>query len=155
MLFGPRIAKKWLQTWAKSTYSDHLVHAQSLIQAFVLHWYILKKPVILLADSEGPDQTKRMSENTFLHGAAHFNSFGAKFQTTFVVCFFCNKLSLGKKLICKVERLDVKLRRSRWDGSYEPSHLDLCCLQSLLLSPLAVQELIYQWCIAKEHKCYF
>ena len=32
-----------------------------------------------------------------------FNSFGAKFQT-FVVCFFFfNKLSLGKKSICKAE----------------------------------------------------
>ena len=43
-----------------------------------------------------------------------FNSFGAKFQTTFVVCFFySNKPSLGKTFICKVERLNVKQRRSR------------------------------------------
>ena len=50
-----------------------------------------------------------------------FNSLGAKFQLTFVVCFFFffffNKLSPGKKFICKVERLNVKQRRSRWDGS--------------------------------------
>ena len=40
--------------------------------------------------------------------------FNAKFQTTFVVCFFLlNKLSLGKKFICKVERLNVKQHRSR------------------------------------------
>ena len=32
------------------------------------------------------------------------NSFGAKFQTTNVVCFdFFNKLSIGNKFICKVE----------------------------------------------------
>ena len=43
-----------------------------------------------------------------------FNSFAAKFQTTFVVCFsLFNKLSLEKKFIRKVERLNVKQRRSR------------------------------------------
>ena len=43
-----------------------------------------------------------------------FNSFGLKFQTTFIVCFFFyfNKLSFGKTLICTVERLNVKQRRS-------------------------------------------
>ena len=41
-----------------------------------------------------------------------FNSFGRKFQTTFVVCFF-NKLSFGKTFICKDVRLNVKQRRSR------------------------------------------
>ena len=40
-----------------------------------------------------------------------FNSFGAKCQTK-SACFF-NKLSLGKKFVCKVERLNVKQRRSR------------------------------------------
>ena len=46
------------------------------------------------------------------------NSFGAKVQTSFVVCFFYfYKLSIGKTFICKVERLNVKQRRSRWDGS--------------------------------------
>ena len=33
---------------------------RSLIRAFALHWYILQRPVILLADNEGPDQTARM-----------------------------------------------------------------------------------------------
>ena len=46
-----------------------------------------------------------------------------------------NKLSSGKAFICKFERLNVKQSRSRWDG------LDLCCLQKLLLSPMAVKEL--------------
>ena len=36
------------------------MHAQSIIQAFALHLYILKDRVILLAKSEGPDQTARM-----------------------------------------------------------------------------------------------
>ena len=31
--------------------------------------------------------------------------------------FFLNKLMLGKKFIRKAERLNVKQRRSRWDGS--------------------------------------
>ena len=33
------------------------------------------------------------------------------------------KLSIGKKFICKVERLNVKKRRSRWDGSLSASTL--------------------------------
>ena len=35
-------------------------HALSLIRAFTLHKYILLCLMILLADSEGPDQTARM-----------------------------------------------------------------------------------------------
>ena len=31
--------------------------------------------------------------------------------------FYFNKLSFGKTFICKVEGLNVKQRRSRWDGS--------------------------------------
>ena len=52
------------------------------------------------------------------------NTFGAKFQTTFVVCFFffcfffLNKLLLGKKSVDPDETTH-----------YKPSHLDLCCLQ--------------------------
>ena len=34
-----------------------------------------------------------------------------------VLFFYFNKLSFGKTLICKVERLNVKQCRSRWDGS--------------------------------------
>ena len=45
---------------AKNAHSDHPAHAQSIIRAFALHSYILKYPMILLADSEGPDQTARM-----------------------------------------------------------------------------------------------
>ena len=71
---------------------------------------------------------------TCLYNLDPLNSFGAKFQTTFVVCFsFFKKLSLEKKFIRKVERLNVKQHRSRWDGSYEPSHLDLCCLQKPII----------------------
>ena len=59
------------------------------------------------------------------------NSFGAKYQTTFIVCFssscFFNKLSLGKKFICKVKRLSNSV------DHYEPSHLDLCCLQKPII----------------------
>ena len=35
----------------------------------------------------------------------------------FFFFFFFNELSLRKKFICKVERLNVKQHRSRWDGS--------------------------------------
>ena len=45
------------------------------------------------------------------------DSFGAKFQTTIVACFFFNKLWLGKKNIYKIEILNVRQRRFRWYGS--------------------------------------
>ena len=38
---------------------DHSAHAQSIIRARVLHSYILQYPTMLLAVSEGPDQTAR------------------------------------------------------------------------------------------------
>ena len=37
-----------------------LPHAQNLIWAFALHWYILELPMNLLAVIEGSDQTARM-----------------------------------------------------------------------------------------------
>ena len=36
---------------------EQTAYAQNIIQAFGLHSYILQNPMILLADSEGPDQT--------------------------------------------------------------------------------------------------
>ena len=71
------------------------------------------------------------------------NSFGAKFQRTFVVCFFFyfHKLWLGKTFICKVERLNVKQHRSRWDGSLSRLIWIYAVCKSLLLSPVAVKEL--------------
>ena len=71
-----------------------------------------------LANGADPDQ---MSQNTTsdqgllcLLTLQKVNSFAAKFQTTFVVCF-CFKLTIEwkKMFICKVERLNVKQRRSR------------------------------------------
>ena len=55
-LNGPHQVKKYL----KCPDSDHPVHAQCLTQAFTLHSYILKYPIILLGDSKGPDQTAQM-----------------------------------------------------------------------------------------------
>ena len=83
-------------------------------------------------------QLAHMSEGTFSDVAAHlFNSFGAKFLMTFVVCFFI-------LTNCRLERrLYVKLKD--WmSNSVDPdemAHLGLCCLQKLLLSPVAVKEL--------------
>ena len=56
-LYGPGQGKKCPRACAKCSYSDDLVHAQSIIRAFALHSHILQYPMILLADSEGPDQT--------------------------------------------------------------------------------------------------
>ena len=73
------------------------------------------------------------------YGVCKVNSLGAKFHITFVVCFvwfFFNKLSIGKKFICKAERLNFKQCRSWRDGSLwanERSHLDLHCLQKPII----------------------
>ena len=71
---------------------------------------------------------------------SNINSFGVEFQTTYF-----NKLRLGKTIICKVERLNIKQRRSRW--LIESSHLDLFLIifavcKSLFLSPVAVKEVM-------------
>ena len=62
--------KKKKNTWAASSekvpsnmrkmHIDHPAHVQIIIQAFALHSCILQYPMILLADSEGPDQSARM-----------------------------------------------------------------------------------------------
>ena len=52
--------KKCFQTCAKYTDSDHPAHAQIIIRVFALYSYILRYPMILLADSEGPNHTVRM-----------------------------------------------------------------------------------------------
>ena len=80
---GPRQAKKCLQTCEKCADSDPPAHAQSIIRAFAFHSYILWYPMILLADSEGPDQTAQadlcllcphIPEHTFSHGAAQVSA---------------------------------------------------------------------------------
>ena len=83
---GPRI--KWAMSHEKVPSNMHKcvdfeipVHAQSIIPTFALHSYILWYHMILLADSEGPDQAvdvqaelglrcPHMPKDTFSHGAA-------------------------------------------------------------------------------------
>ena len=52
--------------------------------------------------------------------------------------FYFNKLSFGKTFICKVERLNVKQRRSR---SMSRLIWIYAVCKSILLSPVAVKEL--------------
>ena len=50
------------------------MHAQGLIRTFALHSYILKYPIILLVDGEGPDPSVSAYPNpkgTFLLDVAH------------------------------------------------------------------------------------
>ena len=61
------------------------VWSESSLCAF----WIAKNAKCLHVDNEGSAQTVQMSETTISHVTTHsFNYFGAKFQTTFVVCFF-------------------------------------------------------------------
>ena len=57
--------------------SDHPAHAQSIIRVFAVHSFFLWYPVIMLADSEGPDLGLRcphMLADTFSPGEAHINN---------------------------------------------------------------------------------
>ena len=90
--------KKCLQACAKCVVSHHPAHEQSLIRAFVFHWYILYYPMVLTADDEGPDQTVRicrlfwvccphMPEGTFLHSRAHLCNYF--FLVSIRICILC------------------------------------------------------------------
>ena len=72
-----------------------------------------------------------------------FNSFNAKFQTTLIcrLLFYFNKLSLGKTFICEVQRLNVKQRRFRQDGSVSSLIWIYAVCKSLFLSCVAMKEL--------------
>ena len=52
--------KTGIRTRAKCADSDHPAIAQSPVRAFALHSYILKYPIILLANNRHPDLTARM-----------------------------------------------------------------------------------------------
>ena len=65
----------------------------------------------------------------FNMSADFFPKHGCQISTTFVVCFFLNKLSLGKTFICKVERLNVRSVDPDETAYYKPARLDLRCLQ--------------------------
>ena len=60
---------------AQHAHLDHSVHAQIIVRLFALHSYILLYRMIVLADSDGPDQTALaicICPKTLLsHGAAH------------------------------------------------------------------------------------
>ena len=53
-------SEKVLRTCATRADSDHPAHMQSIIRTFSLHSYILWYLMLLLEDSESPDQTARM-----------------------------------------------------------------------------------------------
>ena len=57
MINKPRHARKSALKHAQNVLadSDHVANVQSVIRAFALHLYILRYPMILLADSKGPD----------------------------------------------------------------------------------------------------
>ena len=79
------------------------------------------------------------------------NPCGAKFQTAFVVCIFIlTNHPFGKMFICKVERLNVKQRRSRWDGSLSRLIWIYAVCKCLLLSPVALKELIRMYDLVSE-----
>ena len=65
----------------------------------------------------------------------YLNSFGVKFQATFVFCFgfFLTKYPLEVSLYLKFNNWMSNSVDPDETAHYEPSHLDLCSLQRLLI----------------------
>ena len=60
----PKLGRVKLQSafeHAQNGQKDHFTHMRSIILTLALHSYILKYPIILLADSIGPDPMSRSS----------------------------------------------------------------------------------------------
>ena len=98
----------WAQKWVRISHGERAMGVWFIVQFYCIYIYC-----VLLV-----------------------NSFCAKFQTINVVCFlffvvFFNKLLIGRKFICKVVKLKDWLSNSIDD--YEPSHLDLRCLQKHII----------------------
>ena len=88
----------------------------------------------------------RIFEGTFLPDVAQMVDICLtlsvpNFRRHLLSAFYFNKLSLGKKYICKVDRLNIKQRRSRWDGSMSRLIWIYVVCKSLLLSPVAMKKL--------------
>ena len=74
-----------------------ILYSESLTRVFALHWNILLYPIILSADSEGPDsivRTRRLTwvfavGDTFSHCAAHITILG--------VCSFSNNIAANEE----------------------------------------------------------
>ena len=111
--------------------SDQTARLRRLIRVFTGHTCsfvgnaVLKQLSVILA--------------TIKNKTNNINSFSAKFQATFVVCFFI--LTNYRLYICKVERLTVQQGRSRWDGSLSRLIWIYAVCKSQLLSPVAVKEI--------------
>ena len=68
---------------------------------------------------------------------ADFNSFDAKFQTTFVVCVFLTNYRLEISLYIKLKDWMSNSVDPYETAHYEPSHLDLRCLEKPIIRPIA------------------
>ena len=82
--------------------------------------------------------------NKGLPNFRHLSSvFGCCFFCFFLfLFFFLNKLSLGKKFICKLkDRMSNSVDPDE-TAHYEPSHLDLCCLQKPIIIACGSERII-------------
>ena len=76
-------------------------------------------------------------------------SLSAPFQTTLVVCYFCfNKLSISKTFISKVDHWMSNIVDPDEMAHYEPSHLDLRCLQKPIVIAYGSERVnpLLHWC---------
>ena len=116
--------KVYFLTCSPNENANQPAHPFSLTRVFVVRIKHFASLAIQNAPRAESDQTAQshvtlrwthMSKGMFSGFGDHSNlflhSFGSIFQITFVVRFL-NKLSIGKKFVCKLERLNVKQRRS-------------------------------------------
>ena len=85
-----------------------------------------------------------MLKNTSQHDILSLILSMPNFRRHLSSAFFISTNSLGKAFICKVDRLNVKQSRSRWDGSLSRLIWIYAVCKSLLLSPVAVKDFIIE-----------
>ena len=74
------------------------------------------------------------SKGPWSYKQVDLNSFGAKFQTTFVFCFlFLTTYRLERSLYVKLKDWMSNSIDPDETAHYEPSHLDLCCMQKPII----------------------
>ena len=110
--YGPGQAKKCLRTCAKYADSDHPAHAQSIVRALALHSYILWCPMILLADSAGPDQTARMHRLIWVFAVRIYPKI--RFRMELPICTRHAASTGRKRPDSLIKSPEYLLRRSSW-----------------------------------------
>ena len=91
----------------------HPTHAQSLIGSFALHWYIIQCLNILLADSEGPDQTARMRRLIWAFAVRICTKTSFRMARAFI-CWSSKKKKKSSKCYVHMQLVSFTYFKSYW-----------------------------------------